>query len=381
MAQVSPQYCPRCGTEIVPQQNFCATCGLPKAIQAIQVTKSAEQVAPRVPIPGPGAPVFAGGPQAWHSALLNPIPASGKRRPGRTGIALLLIAFLLILIALGYLLILLSGLPGLPGTRKAMQAPITRTNINTRVTYASVEMTILNVQQAQNFLDDPRTTSDGMARLQIQVKNTLQKPIALAYNDVVHLIQPDGKEVAALYTRANPTLGPGATRTDSIDFALPTNVKIDKLSLRLGRANEAQLDIPLNGHADASTYAAKTVKIDNKLTYLSMNWTLVDASSQLSFNGRQASKGMRYVTITFNIDNPLTETIIPGSPYTYMHLKTATAETIPVDATMPVSLDPGVVGKTGSATFQISQESTSLTLNLSTQENSGFDPATTTFQL
>lgn len=374
MAQVSPQYCPQCGTEVVPQQKFCATCGLPRA--ALDLGQA-----------GPSssdAPVFAGGPQlpasqpqAQNVATLDTValPPNRKRKIGRNGIVLLLIALFLVVIAAGY------GILQSLGVGKPTQSPISRININTTASYASVDMTIFNVQQAQNFLDDPNSVSDGMRRVQIRAKNTFSQPIALSYSTIAHLLLPGGKEVAAVYASSNAPIAPNATQTTNIDFALPLSIKTDQLSLRLGTANEAQLDIPLNGSTDGSKYAPKAVKIAKSLSYLSTNWTLVDATSQLSFNGQQASKDMRFVTVRFSIDNPLMQSVILGSPYTYMHLKTNTTDRTPVSAGAPISLDAGVSGKTGSATFQVPQESSTLTLTLSPLQSSGFDPATTTFQL
>ena len=372
MAQVSPQYCPQCGTEVVPQQKFCATCGLPRA--ELNVGQA-----------GPSSPqVFAGSsqsstlqPQSRNVAMLDTValPPSRKRKIGRNSIILLLIALFLVIIAAGY------GVLQTLGFGKPTQAPISRTSINTTVTYASVDMTVLNVQQAQNFLDDPNSASDGMTRVQIQARNTFKQPIALSYSTIAHLLQLNGKEVAPVYASSRAPIAAGATQTSNIDFALPLTIKPDQLSLRLGAANEEKLDIPLNGRADENKYAPKTIKIAKNLTYLSTNWTLIDATSQLSFNGQQASKGTRYVTVRLSIDNPLMQSIILGSPYVYMHLKTDTADRAPVSASVPISLDAGASGKIGSATFQVPQKSSTLNLTLSPPANSGFDPATMTFQI
>ncbi len=374
MAQVSPQYCPQCGTELIPQQKFCATCGLPRAALNI------EQAGPSPS----GVPAFAGSPQSHmlqtqsrNVAMLDTValPPSRKRKIGRNGIILLLIALFLVIIAAGY-----SILQAL-GFGRPTQAPVSRTSINTTVTYASVDMTVLNVQQAQNFLDDPNSASDGMTRVQIQARNTFKQPITLSYSTIAHLLQSNGKEVAAVYASSRAPIAAGATQTSSIDFALPLTIKPDQLSLRLGAANEEQLDIPLNGRADENKYAPKTIKIAKNLTYLSINWTLIDATSQLSFNGQQASQGTRYVTVRLSIDNPLMQSIILGSPYVYMHLKTDTEDRAPVSASVPISLDAGASGKIATATFQVPQKSSTLNLTLSPPANSGFDPATVTFQM
>ncbi len=456
MAQVSPQYCPRCGTAIVPQQKFCATCGLPRALQNVEPSSvappsqpqssPADQVSmggfaapssqqqqpspasqapmggfvapqqqqplpasqasmggyppPQQQQPSPAGQVSMGGfatppaqqqpasagqvpmggyspsqqPLAQHAAVFSPSASSGKRKIGRTGIISLLVALLLVLIALGYFALQAFGVG------KPAQAPITRTDINATVTYASTDLTILNAQQSRNFLDDSHTASDGMLRLQIQAKNTSNQAVVLLYQNIAHLVLSSGKEIATVYASGNATVAAGATQTNNIDFVLPANAKVNQLRVRFGAANEAQLDIPLNGHADVSMYATKTVKLTKELLYLNMNWTLVSASSQLSFNGQQASKGMHYVTVTFNVSNPLMETVIPGSPYVYMHLKAGNNETTPVSADMPVSFDAGVSGKTGVATFQVPQDGSNLTLTLGAESSTGFDAATAIFQ-
>ncbi|MBA2682833.1 MAG: zinc ribbon domain-containing protein, partial [Ktedonobacteraceae bacterium] len=250
MAQVSPQYCPQCGTEVIPQQKFCATCGLPRAALDGGKTES----------PSSGTPALAGSPeplvsrsQAQNVATLDhmALPPNHKRKIGRNGIILLLVALLLVIIAAGY------GVLQALGVGRPTQAHISRTNINTTVTYASVAMTILNVQQAQNFLDDPNSASDGMIRVQMQAKNTLRQPVNPSYITIAHLLQPDGKEVAAVYASSNAAIAPGATQTSNIDFPLPLSIKSDQLRLRLGAASEEQLDIPLNSSADLSKYAPK----------------------------------------------------------------------------------------------------------------------------
>jgi len=460
MAQVSPQHCPRCGTEIVPQQKFCATCGLPRALQDAAQPPSPQplstvqaplggysassqppaggqmsmhdfsppqQQAPSPPMsqapmggyPPPlqqsavgqaggypstfqqppsvdqaplrgypsapqqfpsGQPSLGGylstlqqPPDQRASEFSSPAP-SGKRKIGRVGFISLLVALLLLLVALGYVALQVLGV-GRPA-----QAPITTTDMNTAVTYASTNLTVINVQQSHNFLDDPHTVSDGMLRLHIQARNTSKQSVALPYKNIAHLVLPNGKEIVPVYVSGNPTVAAGATQTNDVDFALPTNEKVNQLRVRLGAANEAQLDVPLTGHADVSMYATKTVKLTKELLYFNMSWTLVNASSQLSFNGQQASKGMRYVTITFNISNPLMETVIPGSPYVYMHLKAGNNETNPVSADVPVSFEAGESNKVGVATFQVPQEGSNLTLTLGAESSTGFDATTAIFQ-
>ena len=47
------------------------------------------------------------------------------------------------------------------------QAPLTTTPINATVTYSSVDITILNAQQATSFADDRDTPAHGVVRLNL----------------------------------------------------------------------------------------------------------------------------------------------------------------------------------------------------------------------
>jgi hypothetical protein len=141
------------------------------------------------------------------------------------------------------------------------------------------------------------------------------------------------------------------------------------------------MDIPLRAGADVSQYAPQTKKLSGQLSYLGLNYALVSATTQLSIDGKQASKGMRYITITMRIDNTLTQTAIPGSPFDYVRLRAANTTLSPVDATLPVSISAGASGQTGSVTFLAPQNSSTLTLVMLPQNQSGFDQASIDFQI
>jgi hypothetical protein len=261
------------------------------------------------------------------------------------------------------------------------QSPITTTAINSTITYAGIDVTVLNAQQSQRFIDDPNTSSTGMVRLHLQAQNQTTVPVNLVYNNIARLLLPGGKIVAPAYAKSNSSVAPGATLTSIIDFAVPTTNKLDQLTFRLGAANEAQMDIPLTGNADLGKYAPKTVNLNGKLQYLGLDWLLVSATSQLSIAGQQASSGMHYVTVTLKVNNTLTQTAIPGSPYDYIRLKAGNTMVTPKDAELPVSFDAGTNGKSGTVTFLVPQDSTTLTLILGSQKQSGFDQDTANFQI
>jgi hypothetical protein len=91
---------------------------------------------------------------------------------------------------------------------------------------------------------------------------------------------------------------------------------------------------------------------------------------------------MRYITATLSVDNTLSQEAITGSPYTYVRLKAGNALLSPQATTLPVSFATGETGKTGTVTFLAPQNSSTFTLVLQPQgQNSGFDPASTDFQL
>jgi hypothetical protein len=124
----------------------------------------------------------------------------------------------------------------------------------------------------------------------------------------------------------------------------------------------------------------KTITPNKQLAYLGLNRTLTSATSQLSLNGQQASKGMRYVIITLKVDSTLSQTAIPGSPYDYAHLQTDNATATPISTTLPVSFDAGETGKTGTITFLVPQTTTILTFVLASKDADGFNQTTANIQ-
>jgi hypothetical protein len=297
---------------------------------------------------------------------------------------ILLVLVLLVLLGAGSYLVfsLLStrgtGL-GIGGTNS--QSPITTTQVHETVTYAGVEVSVLNAQQSQNFLNDPNSATDGMLRLNLQEHNPTTAKISWLYYDIAQLVLPGGKTVTPTYAKATVGIAPGATQNSYVDFAVPATDKVSQLTLRLGATNEAQMDIPLTGNANLSKYAPTSVKPDGQLQYFGLNWTLVSATAQYSITGQQASKGMRYIVVTLSVDNPLSQVAITGSPFTYIRLQSGNSNFTPVDTTLPVSFDTRVTGKSGTVTFLVPQKSTAFTLALVPQNQNGATQATTDFHL
>ncbi len=374
MAQVLPHFCPRCGAMIEngPQQRFCSRCHLDLAMYlaengSLQASGQALPSASQAPQPPSSAQQFSSASNGG-SGWVTPPRKTGR---GRTGIVLMLVVALLLLGVAGYLSWSFFG-PGI------VQPAITTTAINTTASYANVALTVQTVQQSQSFVDDPNTATSGMVRLHLQAKNNATVPVSLTYTNIARLVLPGGGTVSPIYVKSNVSLAPSATQASMVDFVIPSGTKIGQLTLRLGAANEAQIDLPLTGHANMAIYAPQTTNLNRKLAYQGLDWVLVSATSQLSLDGQQASKGMRYVTMTFSVNNTLSQTAILGAPYSYMRLKVDNTTVSPTDSTLPTSFDAGATGKTGTVTFQAPQNATTLMLILLSQD--GFDQATTNLQ-
>jgi len=268
----------------------------------------------------------------------------------------------------------------LPGLGKASQPSITTVPINSTATYAGVDITVVNAQQSQSFIDDPNTSNNGMVRLNLQAQNKTSVQANWSYSTIAHLLLPGKSNVAPTYVKEKIGKAPGATQNSIVDFAVPSGDKISQLTLRLGATNEAQVDIPLTGKADLSKYLPKTTRLNGQMVYFGLDWTLTSATSSLNISSQQASKGMRYLTLTLKVDNTLSQVAITGSPYDYIRLKSGQTTVSPSDSTLPVSFATGETGKTGTVTFMAPQNSTAFTLILLSQMKDAGDQATTDFQ-
>ncbi|GCE25233.1 hypothetical protein KDA_07170 [Dictyobacter alpinus] len=375
MAQALPPYCPRCGTETSPRQRFCAKCGLP----IVPPTRVQQRFSSQPPSSPGFQEQYSAQPFASRSAqnadnfMPSPSPVSARsqrRRIGPAGVILLVIVVLLLLGTAGYFVLPLLGIG------KATQATITTSDLQTTVNYAGMDVTLLNAQQADNFIDDPQTHTDGMLRLHIQAMNKNKKAGTLFYSTIAHLALPGGKELAPIYASDYSAIAPGETKSSSVDFAVPSATKVNQLTLLLGDPAEARLNIPLQAHADMGKYAPKTSTINKKASYLSLDYLVTQTTTSWSLDGQQAPKGMHYLSVTMKVGNPLTQTVIAGSPFDYMRMKAGNATVAPEQATVPLKFAPQAADQDGEAVFLIPQDATTATLLLGSNTGDGFDPGT-----
>src|SRR5579875_582855 len=392
MAQNTPRFCPRCGAPLSAGQRVCANCGLhiPSRTASQDFPAPSQAYPPYtrggMPVPEQGSQYpspFSAGQSNQQVPPASVVKPPQKRSRGRMGCVIGLLVVALLGIA-GVFVAALLGVH-LPGTTDlTTQTPVTTTSVNETVTYAGAAITVLNAQQSQRFVNDPNTGNDGMLRLNLKEQNSTDTTVSWSYAEIAHLVLPGGSTVAPVYVKAKGSIAPGVTQNSIVDFVVPTTTSVRKIVLRLGSASEAQVDIPLTGQANLSKYTPHSVQINGQMLYMGLNWTLTQATSQLYIAGQQASRGKRYVVVTLSVDNTLSQEAITGSPYTYIRLQVGNGNTLlsPQASTLPVSFATGETGRTGTVTFLAPQNSNSFTLILEPQgNNSGFDPASTAFQL
>ncbi len=410
MTQVLPRYCPRCGAPLVTSSGPCGTCGLtaeallsrgehniPK--QTIQFNQDQppeidQQVTQHdlyiqqnnqqtsVQAPQIGQQHYS--PNVTQSfkergEQIYPSPTPNKRSMGRREFMLLLAALLLVLGAIAYVIAGFLGVP-VPGF-VVIQPPVTTLAINSSVPYAGVDITVLNAQQSQSFVNDPNTSSSGMVRLNLRAYNQSNVKVSWSYQNIARLMLPGKSIISPTYASTRVDIAPGAFQKSVVDFAVPTDVHFSKLTLLLGATNEVQMLIPLTGNADVSNYQPKTINLNGQVQYFGLNLTLTNATSSLSIDGQQAAKGMRFITLTLKVDNTLSQVAITGSPYDYIRLKFDKITALPKHATLPVAFDAGVAGITGKVSFLVPQNTRSFTLVLEPQKEDGGNQASTDFQI
>jgi hypothetical protein len=137
----------------------------------------------------------------------------------------------------------------------------------------------------------------------------------------------------------------------------------------------------LTGKAALSAFQDKTVNPNAPISYDSMNWTLQSASETLSIPGKQASTGMRYVILTFKVNNPTSNNIVIGFTDEYMRLKAGGITTSSVSTTLPLYANANTTGVTGTVTFLMPDNNTAYTLIFLAVQNYSNVQATTDFKI
>lgn len=431
MAQSHQRYCPNCGTPVSANERFCTNCGaqmnpeqpfpqiptqypqapqVPQSQQQVQQAQRPGQYYQAPPASQQVPPTYAQQPQSKQNPIVEAFAALGLlflfRRSVRRGYtgryqrrssgccgAITLLVILAIFAAIGYgvyrsvgssihnLNSVYSSGSGSSSTGSGngeltSQPAITTANINQTVTYAGVDISIISVQQSTAFIDDTSSARNGMIRVKIKETNNSGQNASYFYSDMAHLVLPDKSSVAPTNEMQPGAPQNGTTRDNWLDFAVPTSDKINQMTLVLGTTQQAQISIPLTGNANLSAFQAKTVNPNIPISYAGLNWTLKTATSTLSASGKQATSGMRYVVLTFNVDNPTSQSVNIGFVSDYMRLKSGGIMNGPADGintTLPLQINPNTTGVSGTVTFLMPGNDTAFTLIFLAIPN-GIDP-------
>lgn len=412
MAQSHQRYCPNCGTPASADERFCTNCGVqisperphpqiptqypqvPQAPQSQQQIQQAQQPGQyyQAPPVNQQVPPYAQQPQSKQNPIVEAFAALGLlflfRRSIRTGytgryqrrssgccgvLVAIVILGILAAVAINVYrsastsirnanLNSITSSNGSGSSDNTTQPPITTAKINQTVTYAGVNITIVDVQQSKAFLDDNSTATNGMIRVKIKEANNSGQNASYFYSDIAHLVLPDKSSVAPANALQAGAPQNGTTRDNWLDFAAPTSDKIDQTTLVLGTSQEAQIRIPLTGNANLSAFQAKTVNLNKPISYEGLNWTLQSATETLSITSKQASAGMRYVILAFKVDNSTTTNTVIGFTNEYMRLKAGGITNSSESTTLPLYINAHTSGVTGTVSFLMPENNTAYTL-------------------
>ncbi|HEY5004299.1 MAG TPA: zinc ribbon domain-containing protein [Ktedonobacteraceae bacterium] len=333
MAQSIIQVCTNCGNAVPATMRFCPNCGTPASTGA----NNSDGYAPTQKTPPPYAaylqqqppqPVYqpAPGQQGYQPSLQQYQPAPTYAQPQkkagggilRVGVILLLI--LVLLGAGGYFAfryvngrVIANATTGTNNASKTTQAPLTTTPINATVNYASVDVTVVNAQQATSFADDTQTPAQGVVRLnlhavQVNTDNvySVSAP-AFAYPESFVLLLPGGNKVTPGDYKDISGPARQGVQTTWIDFPAPASLKVSQMTLQIGKDTEEQIQVPLTGHANLSKYQPKQSTPNLRVQFGNLFWTLKKVTFKLSDSGTQVDKNMRFLVLAFSIDNPGTD--------------------------------------------------------------------------
>jgi len=413
MSQTPGRPCPACGTPVPAGQRFCSNCGTDLSVSgpASQYGGSSPQQVSPYGQPQQQVPPYAQSPGAFNPPPVQPYQQPQRSNPIAEALGALGLLFFMRRYRPGYrprrqssgccgclvalvILLLIFGIPAYVyyhanpnainqiknrfqqtnistnnnvdnGNRPTTQPPITTVNINQSVTYSGVNITIESAQQSAAFLDDTSTGTTGAIRIKIKETNNSGQNGGYFYNDIAHLVLPDKSTVALSSTLQATAPDTGTVRENWLDFAVPTSDKIDQITLVLGNTQNAQMSIPLTGKADLSALQDKKATLNKPISYDGLNWTFLSATESFSVPGHQATSGMRYVVLSFKVDNPTSSNKVIGFTNEYMRLKAGSNVSSPADGistTLPLGVNANTTGASGTVTFLVQQGNTAYTL-------------------
>jgi hypothetical protein len=367
--------------------SFCPNCGTSASAGNGNLASYAptQKAAPPYTAYPPQAPPFSqpesSGQQGYQPLLQSSQPPPTYTRPQKNSsrgilkIGLILLILLILLGAGGFFafrsITSRGGNTATTGVNSEVtptQAPLKTTPINATVSYASVNITIINAQQATSFADDTATPAQGIVRLnlhavQSDVDNVyFTSAPKFAYPERFTLLLPGGvKAPMAGYKNLEGPARKG-DQTTWIDFPASTSLKVDQMILQIGKDTEEQIQVPLTGHADLSQYQPKQSNPNLRVQFGSVFWTLKTVTLKLSDSGTQVEKGTRFLVLTFSLDNPGTEAD-NSYPPDYIRLQYS-GTTITLEQAVIGNAAAGTTNIPGRVSFLVPQDTTTATFIL-----------------
>jgi hypothetical protein len=241
--------------------------------------------------------------------------------------------------------------------------------LNLSLTYASVKLTLLSVQQATSFATDSGATGpDGVVRINFQENNQTNSNPDYLESDVMLLVLPNGSTVQSY--NAEHTISPdaGVNYQNWIDFVPTNSVTLSQLTLRIGKQTDNQMNIPLQTNANISKYQDQTSSPGASFKYAQVNWTIKTATLSYSYADQQATSGNLYAIVTLTVNNT-TNNDLENTPSEYIRLQ-AGGNTVEPDGTTTVPTDI-VANSTNSGivAFLVPQGTSTFTLIMLAQPN------------
>jgi len=403
MSQSITHACANCGSSVPNNTRFCPNCGTPADAGNGNLASYAQTAPPPyTTYPQQAQSVYQPvppGQQSYQPPAQNAQPPPAYARPQKNSsrgilkVGMILLILLVLLGAGGFFAFRSvssrGGNTANTGTQSDVtptQASLTTTPINTTFTYASVNITILNAQQATSFADDHDTPAQGVVRLNLHaVQSDMNNVYSVsappyAYGETFALLLPGGNKIAL--GGYKDITGPArkGEQTTWIDFPASTGMKVNQMILQIGKDTEEQLQVPLTSQADLSQYQPKQSTPNLRVAFGSMFWTLKTVTLKLSDSATQADKGKRFLVLSFSIDNPGTEGNI-GYPPDYIRLHYG-GTIAALDQEVIGNADAGTTNTPGLVSFLVPQDITTATFILLPGHTPGAtSQATISFQI
>ena len=246
--------------------------------------------------------------------------------------------------------------------------PITTLKVGRTALYADLSITVLNAQYATSFSDDAIHTGPAMVRLNMQVANKTNSPIALVYYDIARLLVPTKAPLAPTNVQLATSVQPKASAKGWLDFPVATGAQLSGMKLQLGSIalSETLVVIPMSGafHPERyeGTHSPQTLVIYYTFEGSTLTYHLNSIDARYSYNGSEVKAGEQFYVLNFTVDNPNGGDVSPGFGFDYIRLVLNGGNRPPIDNTLPHGFKAGAQSVGGHVAFVAPAGMSSLTI-------------------